>query len=45
MIEGRLPGRVTSLVLEWAFLHRDELMTDWKLAEQMAPLNKIKGLV
>ena len=33
-IEGSLPKRVISLILEWAFEHRDELMEDWKLAER-----------
>lgn len=28
-IEGRLPRRVMSLVLEWAVLHRDELRENW----------------
>lgn len=45
LMEGKLPPRVLSLVLEWAFLHRDELLEDWNLAQKMAPLNKIKGLV
>lgn len=45
LITGKLPPRVVSLVLEWAFLHRDELMEDWNLAQQKVPLNKIKGLV
>lgn len=45
LIEGKLPKRVISLVLEWAFLHRDELMKDWELARKEMPLNKIKPLV
>jgi len=45
LIEGRLPKRVVSLVLEWAFEHRDELMEDWKLAERHEELNKIDPLV
>ena len=45
MIEGKLPPRVVSLVLEWAFLHRDELIQDWKLAKAKNPLKKIKPLV
>jgi Domain of unknown function (DUF4160) len=44
LIEGKLPPRVTSLVLEWAFLHREELKENWKLAKEKVPLNKIKGL-
>jgi len=42
LIEGSLPKRVVSLVLEWAFEHRDELMEDWKLAERHEELKKIK---
>jgi len=45
LIEGKLPPRIISLVLEWAFMHRDELMENWKLARDKVPLNKIKGLV
>ena len=45
LIEGKLPSRVVSLILEWAFLHREELLTDWKLARAKSPLNKIKPLV
>jgi hypothetical protein len=45
LIEGKLSQRATSHVLEWAFLHRDELLEDWNLArEKKSPLNKIKGL-
>ena len=45
LIEGYLPKRVISLVLEWAFEHRDELMEDWTLAKKQKPLNKIPPLV
>jgi len=45
LIEGYLPKRVISLVLEWAFEHRDELMEDWTLAKTQKPLNKISPLV
>ena len=45
LIEGKLPKRVISIVLEWAFEHRDELMEDWNLANQKKQLNKIKPLV
>ncbi|MBN1227616.1 MAG: DUF4160 domain-containing protein [Deltaproteobacteria bacterium] len=44
-IEGSLPKRVISLILEWAFEHRDELMEDWKLAERNKELKKIDPLV
>jgi hypothetical protein len=45
IIEGNLPKRVISLVLEWAFEHRNELYDDWKLAENKKPLKKIEPLV
>ena len=45
LIEGHLPKRVISLVLEWAFEHRDELMADWELAMAKKPLRKISPLV
>ena len=27
------------------FLHREELLNDWELAQKKVPLKKIKGLV
>jgi len=44
LIEGQLPPRVMGLVLEWAFLHRDELLDDWNRAAAMKPLMPIKPL-
>jgi len=40
-----LPKRVISLILEWVFEHRAELMEDWKLAERNKELKKIDPLV
>ena len=45
LIEGNLPWRVISLVLEWAFEHREALMEDWELAMAKKPLRKIPPLV
>ncbi|MCJ7674999.1 MAG: DUF4160 domain-containing protein [Sedimentisphaerales bacterium] len=45
LIEGSLPNRVISLVLEWAFEHRDELMKNWALTMAKKPLRKITPLV
>lgn len=45
LIEGHLPNRVISIVLEWAFLHRNELLENWNLLEKEAPLKKIEPLV
>jgi hypothetical protein len=44
LLEGRLPPRVTALVLEWAFLHRNELLEDWNLAMKKKPLKPIQPL-
>ena len=44
-IEGRLPKRVVSLVLEWAFQHREELAENWRRAEQREELLEIEPLV
>jgi hypothetical protein len=30
---GELPRRALALTLEWAALHRDELLQDWQLAK------------
>jgi hypothetical protein len=44
MIEGEIPRRAISLVLEWAFQHRDEPMANWEKAQKKEPLEKIKPL-
>jgi len=44
LLEGQLPPRVTGLVLEWAALHRKELLEDWALAMQKKPLKSIAPL-
>ena len=44
LLDGYLPPRALGLVAEWGALHRDELWEDWSLAEQRAPLKKIKPL-
>lgn len=44
LLEGHLPKRVVSLVLERAFEHRDELAENWTLAEAKKPLKDITPL-
>lgn len=44
IIEGTLPKRAKALVIEWAVEHRQDLLKDWELAEQHAPLKKIDPL-
>jgi hypothetical protein len=45
LVEGSLPRRVISLVLEWAFDHREELIKDWELVRAKQPLKPIPPLV
>ncbi|MCK9214755.1 MAG: DUF4160 domain-containing protein [Rhodoferax sp.] len=33
LLRGTLPRRAHALILEWAALHRAELMENWKLCE------------
>jgi hypothetical protein len=35
LLEGHLPRRALSLALDWAELHRDELLEDWRLCQEM----------
>lgn len=42
--KGSLPPRVMGLVIEWAVIHKDELILNWSLAEKHEPLQKIKPL-
>ena len=44
VLEGRLPRRALSLVLEWANLHRAELSDNWKRAERHEPLTRVAPL-
>ena len=44
ILQGRLSPRILGLVVEWASLHREELLADWRLARQQAALNKIDPL-
>jgi hypothetical protein len=44
ILKGELPNRALGLVLEWAFLHRNELRADWKRARNGEPLEPIKPL-
>jgi len=44
-ITGRkLPRRAQELVLDWAELHRDELMINWELCRQHQEPKKIEPL-
>jgi hypothetical protein len=42
--EGPLPRRALGLVLDWAELHRAELLADWELCRTKQPPFKIAPL-
>lgn len=44
IIEGFFPRRAVSLVLEWAFEHRQELLENWRRAERRENLMTIPPL-
>jgi len=43
-IHGEFPPRALRLVLEWANLHKQELIENWQLARQGQPLKRIAPL-
>ena len=44
VLEGALPPRILGLAVEWAALHREELLVDWELARKALPLRRISPL-
>ncbi len=44
VIDGALPPRVLGLVIEWAALHRNELLELWERASRNQPLRKLSPL-
>ena len=44
VLRGRLPPRATGLVLEWASMHREELVANWDRARKREPLKSIHPL-
>ncbi len=43
-IEGQLPPRVLSLAVEWASMHRDELLANWTALSTTGQFHKIEPL-
>ena len=41
VLEGSIPSKQLKLLLGWTVLHQDELMDNWKLAEQKQDLFQI----
>lgn len=44
ILEGFFPARASGLVMEWANLHKEELLKDWTLAEKNQQPEKIEPL-
>ena len=44
ILEGGLPARALNLVREWAMMHREELLNDWRLCRQNAAPARIEPL-
>ena len=44
VLQGELPGRALNLVLEWAMIHREELLEDWRLCRENTQPNKVEPL-
>jgi hypothetical protein len=44
ILEGKLSPRILGLVIEWAAIHKAELLENWKLARLNTPLMPIPPL-
>jgi hypothetical protein len=44
LLEGKLPARALSMVIEWAVIHQEELRQNWNRLRDKQPLTKIAPL-
>ena len=44
LLSGFLPSSKLKILQKWVRLHHDDLMDNWKLAQEQKPLHKIEGL-
>jgi hypothetical protein len=44
ILQGKLPRRAESMVIEWAALHQQELMENWERLLGNQPANRIQPL-
>ncbi|MEK6651525.1 MAG: DUF4160 domain-containing protein [Nitrospirota bacterium] len=44
VVEGYLPPKALGLVMEWADIHKEALLSDWELAKEKRPLFPIEPL-
>jgi hypothetical protein len=45
IIEGKLPARTLGLVVEWASIHKEELMNNWNRARNNEKILDIEPLL
>ena len=45
MLEGRLPPRIHGVVIEWASMHKGELLDNWNRLQKEQKPKKIEPLV
>ena len=45
LVEGELPPRILGLVMEWAGLHKNELLDNWNMVQETGKWFKIEPLV
>jgi len=45
LMEGKLPSKVMSLVVEWAQNHQNELLVNWNSIQESGEYHKIQPLV
>jgi Domain of unknown function (DUF4160) len=44
VIQGKIPSRALGMVIEWAALHREELLANWENARNLEPITRILPL-
>lgn len=44
LLQGKLSPRVLGMVIEWATIHQNDLLENWQLVRQHAPLQKVEPL-
>jgi hypothetical protein len=45
LTDGKLPARILGLVIEWAELHKNELLENWDMVQKSGKWFKIEPLV
>jgi len=45
VLKGKIPSRVLGLVMEWADLHKAELLENWNSVQESGKFTKIAPLV